>query len=80
MAGKSTLMRATTVAALLANVGLLAPVDGGTVPRYTSYFVRTASFDVPAEGKSAFAQAAHGPHATHAVHATCVTHARDACT
>ena len=76
MAGKSTLMRSTTVAALLTNCGLMAPVEGGTedwleggtdggaeggveggaIPRYDSYFVRTASFDVPSEGKSAFAQ------------------------
>ena len=26
------------------------------MPRYDSYFVRTAAFDVPAEGMSAFAQ------------------------
>lgn len=57
MAGKSTLMRSTTVVALLANAGLLAPVQGGLVPRYDGYFVRTASFDVPSEGKSSFAQA-----------------------
>ncbi|KAL1524966.1 hypothetical protein AB1Y20_019842 [Prymnesium parvum] len=56
MAGKSTLMRSTTVVALLANAGLLAPVQGGLVPRYDGYFVRTASFDVPSEGKSSFAQ------------------------
>lgn len=57
MAGKSTLMRSTTVAALLANVGLLAPIKQALVPRYDCYFVRTASFDVPSEGKSSFAQA-----------------------
>ena len=57
MAGKSSLMRATTVATLLGNAGLFAPVaSGSVVPRYDSYFVRTAAFDVPAEGMSAFAQ------------------------
>ena len=34
MAGKSSLMRATLVAALLANCGLLAPVASALVPRY----------------------------------------------
>ena len=39
------------------NTGLFAPVArGSVVPRYDSYFVRTAAFDVPAEGMSAFAQ------------------------
>ena len=57
MAGKSSLMRSMTVAALLGNAGLMAPVEAGTVvPRYDCFFLRTASFDVPSEGKSAFAQ------------------------
>lgn len=57
MAGKSSLMRATTVAALLTNAGLYAPAAaGGAVPRYDAYFVRTSAFDVPAEGMSSFAQ------------------------
>ena len=55
MAGKSSLMRGITVAALLANAGLYAPAVGGEVPRFDAFFLRTASFDVPAEGKSAFA-------------------------
>ncbi|CEL93038.1 unnamed protein product [Vitrella brassicaformis CCMP3155] len=55
MSGKSTLMRATTVAALLANCGLMVPCKSANVPRYDAFFVRTAAFDVPAEGKSAFA-------------------------
>ena len=55
MAGKSSLMRAVTVAALLSNAGLYAPAAGGQVPRFDGYFLRTASFDVPSEGKSAFA-------------------------
>lgn len=55
MSGKSTLMRAVTVTALLANCGLLVPCSGATVPRFDNYFVRTASYDVPSEGKSAFA-------------------------
>ena len=56
MAGKSSLMRAMTVAALLGNAGLMVPMEGGVIPRYDCYFLRTASFDVPSEGKSAFAQ------------------------
>lgn len=75
MSGKSTLMRALAVAALLANCGLHVPCTGGAssssssskgkkkkegglkgqgqevsrVPRFDNIFVRTASFDVPAE-------------------------------
>ena len=56
MAGKSSLMRATLTSALLANCGLLAPVRSARVPRYDAYFLRTSSYDAPAEGKSAFAQ------------------------
>ena len=56
MAGKSSLMRSMLVASLLANSGLLAPVAAARVPRYDAYFLQTASFDAPAEGKSAFAQ------------------------
>ena len=56
MAGKSSLMRSMLTSALLANSGLLAPVSSANVPRYDAYFLRTASFDAPAEGKSAFAQ------------------------
>ena len=38
MAGKSSLMRATTVATLLGNAGLFAPVaSGSVVPRYDPY-------------------------------------------
>ncbi|KAG5186777.1 hypothetical protein JKP88DRAFT_308923 [Tribonema minus] len=51
MSGKSTLMRATMAAALLAAAGLHVPAAAATVPRYDSFFLRTASFDVPAEGK-----------------------------
>lgn len=75
MAGKSTLMRALAVAALLGNCGLFVPCTGKTphgiaagmvapaanaaaeegsraitrIPRFDNVFVRTASFDVPAE-------------------------------
>ena len=56
MAGKSSLMRGTLAAALLANAGLYAPVDDALVPRYDGYFLRTASYDVPSEGRSSFAQ------------------------
>jgi hypothetical protein len=55
MSGKSTLMRSTLVAALLANAGLFVPCDRAFVPRFDSFSMRTASFDVPIEGKSAFA-------------------------
>lgn len=55
MSGKSTLMRAATVAALLANCGLFVPCSEAQVPRYDNFFLRTASYDIPSEGKSAFA-------------------------
>jgi DNA mismatch repair ATPase MutS/predicted GIY-YIG superfamily endonuclease len=56
MSGKSTLMRAALVIALLANCGLHAPCrSSSTIPRFDCYFLRTASYDIPAEGKSAFA-------------------------
>jgi DNA mismatch repair ATPase MutS len=51
MSGKSTLMRSTMAAALLAGAGLHVPAAAATVPRYDAFFLRTASFDVPAEGK-----------------------------
>jgi hypothetical protein len=55
MSGKSTVMRATLVAALLANCGLCIPAaEDSHVPRYDCYFMRTSSYDIPSEGKSAF--------------------------
>ena len=55
MSGKSTLMRSTAAAALLANCGLCAPVGRNTfIRRFDSLFVRGASADVPTENKSAF--------------------------
>jgi MutS domain V/MutS domain I len=55
MSGKSTLMRSTAAAALLAVCGLCAPLDpGSTVRRFDHIFVRGASSDVPTEQKSAF--------------------------
>ena len=55
MSGKSTIMRSTLVAALLANAGLLVPCRRyAHIPRFDTFFLRTASYDVPAEGKSAF--------------------------
>ena len=55
MSGKSTIMRSTLVACLLANCGLCIPARSSSiVPRYDCYFLRTSSYDVPAEGKSAF--------------------------
>jgi len=55
MSGKSTLMRSSLVAALLANCGLYVPCKIASVPRYDRFFLRTASYDVPNEQKSAFA-------------------------
>jgi len=55
MSGKSTLMRSTAAAALVANAGLCAPVGvGSSIKRFDSLFVRGASSDVPTEDKSAF--------------------------
>jgi DNA mismatch repair ATPase MutS len=48
-------MRSSLVVALLANCGLMVPCSSAVVPRYDCFFLRTASFDVPSEGKSAFA-------------------------
>ena len=47
-------MRASLVAALLANCGLFVPAAQARVPRYDNFFLRTTSDDVPSEGKSAF--------------------------
>jgi len=55
MSGKSTLMRSVAVAALLGNCGLYVPCNHAVIPRYDNIFVRTASYDVPTEDKSAFA-------------------------
>jgi MutS domain V/MutS domain I len=55
MSGKSTLMRSTAAAALLANCGLCAPLSAGSaIRRFDNIFVRGASADVPIENKSAF--------------------------
>lgn len=54
MSGKSTIMRASLVVALLANCGLFVPAQYASIPRYDSFFLRTASYDVPSESKSAF--------------------------
>ena len=55
MSGKSTLMRSILVAALLANCGLFVPCSEATVAQFDNFLLRTASYDVPSEGKSAFA-------------------------
>ncbi|CAM9748470.1 unnamed protein product, partial [Ectocarpus fasciculatus] len=55
MAGKSTLMRSALATALLGNSGLFVPCLSANIPRFDSFFLRTASYDVPSEGKSAFA-------------------------
>eukprot|EP00981_Chlorochromonas_danica_P002201 scaffold437_cov168-Ochromonas_danica.AAC.18 len=55
MSGKSTLMRSVLIAALLANCGLYVPATEAKVPRFDTFFLRTASYDVPSEEKSAFA-------------------------
>ena len=55
MSGKSTVMRSVGAATLLAQCGLLAPVGKGSkVGSFDEIFVRGASSDVPAMGKSAF--------------------------
>ena len=55
MSGKSTLMRSTAAAALLAVCGFCAPIGAGSrLDRFDNLFVRGASADVPSEGKSAF--------------------------
>lgn len=48
-------MRSILVTALLANCGLFVPCRKASIPRYDSFFLRTASYDTPLEGKSAFA-------------------------
>lgn len=56
MAGKTTLLRSVLAAALLARCGLFVPCSGrATVPRFDSFFLRTAGQDAPSEGKSCFA-------------------------
>jgi DNA mismatch repair ATPase MutS len=54
MSGKSTLMRSALVTGLLANCGMFVPCSSARVARFDTFFLRTASFDVPSEGKSAF--------------------------
>eukprot|EP00916_Digyalum_oweni_P011493 GHVL01019118.1.p1 GENE.GHVL01019118.1~~GHVL01019118.1.p1 ORF type:complete len:992 (+),score=175.05 GHVL01019118.1:791-3766(+) len=54
MGGKSTLLRSVTVAALLANCGLMVPCAAAIVPRYDFIFLRTISKDSPIDGKSTF--------------------------
>ena len=54
MSGKSTIMRSTMVAALLANCGLWIPAKKGIVPRFDNYLLRTSCYDVPSESLSAF--------------------------
>ena len=55
MAGKSTAMRSAMVTALLGNCGLFVPCSNAIIPRFDSFFLRTASYDIPSQGKSAFA-------------------------
>lgn len=55
MGGKSTIMRSLLVTALLANSGLCVPCTEASIPTYDSFFLRTSSYDIPTEGKSAFA-------------------------
>jgi DNA mismatch repair ATPase MutS len=49
------MMRSLLVAALLGNCGLFVPCKSAQIPHYDSFFLRTASHDIPTEGKSAFA-------------------------
>lgn len=55
MSGKSTLMRSLLVLALLANCGFFVPAAVAEIPRFDTFFLRTASYDIPSEAKSAFA-------------------------
>ena len=55
MAGKSTILRATAAAALLASCGLHCPVTSASVPFFDSLIVRMSSTDSPAEGLSSYA-------------------------
>jgi DNA mismatch repair protein MutS len=48
-------MRSTIVTTLLANCGLFVACDKAVVPWYDYYFLRTSSYDIPTEAKSAFA-------------------------
>eukprot|EP00547_Thalassionema_nitzschioides_P000045 CAMPEP_0194209404 /NCGR_PEP_ID=MMETSP0156-20130528/7541_1 /TAXON_ID=33649 /ORGANISM="Thalassionema nitzschioides, Strain L26-B" /LENGTH=1217 /DNA_ID=CAMNT_0038936571 /DNA_START=172 /DNA_END=3825 /DNA_ORIENTATION=- len=55
MSGKSTVMRSTAAAALLASCGFCAPVEANSqVQRFDHVFVRGASSDIPTENLSAF--------------------------
>lgn len=55
MSGKSTALRATCAAALLATVGLLVPCAGGMrAPRFDAVTLRNFSQDDVAEGRSSF--------------------------
>ena len=40
---------------VLGNCGLYVPCKSAQIPRFDSYFLRTASYDIPTEAKSAFA-------------------------
>ena len=55
MAGKSTVLRATAAAALLASCRLHCPVKSASVPFFDSLIVRMSSTDSPAEGLSSYA-------------------------
>jgi len=53
--GKSTLMRSTAAAALLAICGLASPLEKDSIiQRFDTLFVRGTSVDIPTENKSAF--------------------------
>ena len=54
MAGKSTLLRTVTAAALLANCGLCVPASSAVVPAFDVIFLRNTAYDAPKEGKSSF--------------------------
>jgi predicted GIY-YIG superfamily endonuclease len=53
--GKSTVLRSVCAAALLGQVGLLAPVRSGRVPTFSHVFLRAGTHDCAVEGRSAFA-------------------------
>eukprot|EP00850_Spirogloea_muscicola_P007613 SM000039S14443 [mRNA] locus=s39:108821:115808:- [translate_table: standard] len=52
--GKSSLLRSTCAAALLASCGLAVPAKSGSVPPLDLVIIRMMSADSPADGKSSF--------------------------
>ena len=55
MAGKSTVLRATTAVALLGSCGLSVPARAARIPYLDAFMLRNFSADSPLEGRSSFA-------------------------